>query len=133
MAKKPLITKKTTESIIVANNSDTLYLQNITRKLLVNLERIAERLEFANDEELTDIKICHELLFGQKSSLAGALVILSDLLLKLTVANATENNPVEGKDDAWLERISDIDIALVESFIHKLKNHQKTPPDDGDI
>jgi len=109
---------KTTKKLIAASESDTLYLQSITRKMLKSLEAARERLENSNAEILPDIKTSHELLFG-KNSLAGALVILSDLLLKLS--EKPEITGAETTEENLLETLSAGDIALVDAFVRKLK------------
>jgi len=116
MAKR---TSKTTKKPITTSESDTLYLQSITRKILKSLEDAREQLENADHEILPDIKTSHELLFG-KNSLAGALVILSDLLLKLS--EKPEIIDAETAEENLLETLSAGDIALVDAFVRKLKD-----------
>jgi|GEM_PF-6750446 len=116
MARK---TKKT-NLILPSNTRDAFYLKRITRRMLAKLEQIIDRLENMDGGNMGDIKNQYELLFGQKSSLVDALVILSDLLLKLSgEAKALSS---DNKEDAWLDKLSESDIALVEGFISKLKS-----------
>lgn len=103
------------------NECDKAYLQSITRKLLSNLEQIVQRLECADEENIAHIKVIHELLFGQKSSIAGSLVVLSDLLLRLG-SDVAQNSADTSKDETWADRLSESDIALVESFVSKFRN-----------
>lgn len=117
---------KTTKKTIATSESDMLYLQSITRKMLKSLEAAREQLENANAEILPDIKTSHELLFG-KNSLAGALVILSDLLLKLS--EKPELSEKEIAEENLLETLSAGDIALVDAFVRKLK----AIPDETEI
>lgn len=104
---------------IIKTNSDTKYLQTVTRKLLHSLENLIERLCVAEGEEYKSLKEAHELLFGQKASLAGTLVILADLLLKLEKEQAVL--PCDNEQEKSAYNLSAVDIALVEAFVQKLK------------
>ncbi len=97
------------------------HLHLITRKLLISIEDRIERLNVVKqDNEIDQLKKTHELLFGNKTSIAGNLVILAELLEKLG-GEADEYDGVI--DQASSHRLSDADIALVESFISKMKNN----------
>lgn len=103
----------------ITADDDIHYLQAVTRKALHSLENVIERLSVAEADDYKSLKETHELLFGQKASLAGTLVILADLLLKLEkeqISLSTDNEPEKSSYN-----LSAVDIALVEAFVKKLK------------
>lgn len=87
--------KRTNKTKLPLSSGDNnLYLQNITKKLISIIKNIAQRIESADEEELESLKTCHEIAFGQKSSLAGALIILSDLLIRLSADAENSKNQI---------------------------------------
>jgi|GEM_PF-4963790 len=95
------------------------HLRSITRKLLVIIEARIERINVAPKGEIEDIKASNDLLFGNKLSIAGNLVVLAELLAMLgdesadDVAGDSEKNIHDG--------LSEFDIALVKDFVERQK------------
>jgi hypothetical protein len=99
--------------------SSSAHLHLITRKLLISIEERIERLNtIKDDDEIDQIKNTHELLFGNKTPIAGNLVILAELLEKL--GGDLQNDAEFNAHDSG-HKLSDADIALVEEFIKKMK------------
>ncbi len=98
--------------------SSSAHLQLITRKLLISIEERVERLNTATKDELEQLKGSHELLFGNKTPIAGNLVILAELLEKMGDVEA--NDAVFSAKGSG-NKLSQADIALVEEFVKKLK------------
>lgn len=98
------------------------HLRSITRKLLVIIEDRIERINAAKKAEITDIKESNDLLFGNKLSIAGNLVILADLLAKM--GDEATDNSVDILEKNSAHNLSEYDIALVEAFVKKLKDTQ---------
>jgi len=98
--------------------SSSAHLQLITRKLLITIEERIERLNIAEIDELDKLRSSHELLFGNKTPIAGNLVILAELLEKL--GDVEDNDAVFSAHGSG-NKLSEADIALVEEFVKKLK------------
>lgn len=94
------------------------HLRAITRKLLVIIEARIDILNTAKKAEVEDIKTSNDVLFGNKLSIAGNLVILADLLERLGD---------DGADDSGDSKIniasslSEFDIKLIQDFVTRKK------------
>ncbi len=98
------------------------HLRAITRKLLVIIEARIDILNTAKKAEIEDIKTSNDVLFGNKLSIAGNLVILADLLVKM--GDETTDNSADILEKNSVHNLSEYDIALVEAFVKKLKDKQ---------
>ena len=98
--------------------SSSAHLHLITRKLLISIEERIERINMAEKDEFEKLKNTHELLFGNKTPIAGNLVILAELLEKL---GDVEDNDAVFSTHGSGNKLSEADIALVEEFVKKLK------------
>ena len=99
---------------ISPKNEDANRLRELARKLLANLENIADNLQSDDENELKKIKTRTELLFGRKS-LTGGLIELTDLLLKLTPEEAPKEDEEDDSD------INEGDIAAMERYVERWK------------
>ena len=100
---------------ISPKNEDANRLRELARKLLANLENIADNLQSDDENELKKIKTRTELLFGRKS-LTGGLIELTDLLLKLTPEEAPKDDEEDDDSD-----INEGDIAAMERYVERWK------------
>ena len=98
---------------ISPKNEDANRLRELARKLLANLENIADNLQSDDENELKKIKTRTELLFGRKS-LTGGLIELTDLLLKLTPEEAPKDDEEDDDSD-----INEGDIAAMERYVER--------------
>jgi|CXWL01.1.fsa_nt_gi hypothetical protein len=94
------------------------HLRAITRKLLVIIESRIERINVADEDEIKQIKISNDLLFGNKLSVAGNLVILADLLERLGDDCADDSDDSETNIASSL---SEFDIKLIQDFVTRKK------------
>ena len=106
--------------------SDREYLRLVTRKMLQKIEQALDaEMSFKPSENTSKT---HNRVFGAKTSLASTLVTLAKLLLQL----GAEEKIFSGTQS--IEKpFSDGDIALVESFVSKMKNSNTTPAPQCDL
>ncbi len=94
------------------------HLRAITRKLLVIIEARIDILNTADEEESKRIKLSNDVLFGNKLSVAGNLVILADLLERLGDDGADNSGDSEINIASSL---SEFDIKLIQDFVTRKK------------
>lgn len=109
------------KTIKVEYNS-TLHLHSIIRKLLVNIENRIESLNKADDKEIGQHEKTHELLFGNKLSIAGNLAIMADMLVKMN--SKMPENVITSPEETNSYSFSEQDINLIQNFIQKIKNEE---------
>ena len=91
-------------------------IKRLAQKILRRLECIVEP---TNEEEEMNCKSEQLRLFGDKISLVAAFIMLSEFVLKL---DQVDGPAAVEKDAPEQTSLSESDIALVEAFIHKIKN-----------
>ena len=111
---------------ISPKNEDANRLRELARKLLANLENIADNLQSDDENELKKIKTRTELLFGRKS-LTGGLIELTDLLLKLTPEEAPKDDEEDDDSD-----INEGDIAAMERYVERWKLNKKLDAEEAE-
>ena len=111
---------------ISPKNEDANRLRELARKLLANLENIADNLQSDDENELKKIKTRTELLFGRKS-LTGGLIELTDLLLKLTPEEAPKDDEEDDDSD-----INEGDIAAMERYVERWKLNKKLEAEEAE-
>ena len=104
--------KKTSPSF----KDDREYLKVITRKMLCRLEACLEVDLFTKASEVKSNDALYALIFGSKASLATTLISLAELLQQLH----SEETSTKASSSETLT-LSAADIALVESFVEKIK------------
>lgn len=117
-----------TKKIIPAPYNSTVHLHSIIRKLLVCIEDRIECLNKDDDKEITQHQKTHELLFGNKLSIAGNLAILADLLRKFG-DKFPDNSSKSAEENNY--GFSEVDIALIRNFLEKIKNENETADDNA--
>lgn len=95
------------------------HLRAITRKLLVIIEGRIETINTAKKAEITDIKESNDLLFGNKLSIAGNLVIIADLLVKM--GDETTDNSADDGEKIIADTLTEFDLALIKDFVKRKK------------
>lgn len=109
------------KTIKVEYNS-TLHLHSIIRKLLVSIEDRIALLNTKDDAVIDQQKKTHELLFGNKLSIAGNLAIMADMLVKMN--SKMPENVITSPEETNSYSFSEQDIKLIQNFIQKVKNEE---------
>jgi len=96
---------------------DVARLKEVIRSLLERIELVLAT-PLSMDAKTLELQIgLYDRFFGAKVTLASTLTTLADLLLKL--------DAIEGEKQAALTAmpsgLSDADVALVEAFVHKMR------------
>ena len=102
--------------------SRSSHLRAITRKLLVIIDTRIELVKSAEVGEIEKIKASNDLLFGNKLSIAGNLVILADLLAKL--GDETHEDSGDNTAKNIPNGLTELDIALIKDFLKKQKSDE---------
>lgn len=105
--------------------ADIYRLKKVTRAVLAKLEESLAETGSATD---SDRQKRHERLFGAKGSLAGTLVLLTDLTLKLRQAEEAQA-AARGSGTSESQPLSPADIVIIEAFL-KRKEKQEAMAND---
>ena len=98
------------------------HLRTITRKLLITIEDRIERLNIAKNDEIIHLKKTHDLLFGNKLSIVGNLVLLVDLLVKM--GDDMTDNSICILNENSTSDLAVHDIKLIKDFVKKQKSDE---------